>query len=88
MDQAASGNQEVPGRKRECGAHPDRHRITACCLVAIVQKMLESKRTTYELLQILSVSLMDKTPLNELFEKTENNEPVLDPTPFLPGFDF
>ena len=58
--------------------------ITACCLVAIVQKMLESKRTTYELLQILSVSLMDKTPLNELFEKTENNEPDLDPTPFLP----
>ena len=62
--------------------------ITAYCLVAIVQKMLGSKRTTYELLQILSVSLMDKTPLNELFEKTENNEPALDPTPFLPGFDF
>lgn len=62
--------------------------ITAYCLVAIVQKMLESKRTTYELLQILSVSLMDKTPLNELFEKTEGNEPDIDTTPFLPGFDF
>ena len=62
--------------------------ITAYCLVAIVQKMLESKRTTYELLQILSVSLMDKTPLNELFEKTDNNETDIDPTPFLPGFDF
>ena len=38
MNQAAYENQEVPGRHRECGAHPDRHAITACCLVAIVQK--------------------------------------------------
>ena len=62
--------------------------ITAYCLVAIVQKMLESKRTTYELLQILSVSLMDEIPLKELFEKTANNESYLDSTPFLPDFDF
>ena len=62
--------------------------ITAYCLVAIVQKMLESKRTTFELLQILSVFLMDKTPLNELFEKAEGNEPDIDTTPFLPGFEF
>ncbi len=62
--------------------------ITSYCLVAIVQKMLESKRTTYELLQILSVSLMDKTPLKELFEKAENSEQDFDSTPFLPGFDF
>jgi len=62
--------------------------ITAYCLIAIVQKKLHSKRTTYELLQILSASLMDKTPLQELLEKTELPESVIQKTPFLPGFKF
>lgn len=62
--------------------------ITAYCLVAIVQKKLQSKRTTYELLQILSASLMDKTPLKDLFEKTEIADSTTSQTPFLPGFDF
>ena len=60
--------------------------ITAYCLVAIVQKKLQTKRTTYELLQILSASLMDKTSLKELFEKTESEEPTINEQPFLPGF--
>lgn len=62
--------------------------ITAYCLVAIVQKKLQTKRTTYELLQILSASLMDKTPLKDLFEKTESVEPTIFEHPFLPGFEF
>lgn len=62
--------------------------ITAYCLVAIVQKKLQTKRTTYELLQILSASLMDKTPLKDLFEKIESVEPTIFEHPFLPGFEF
>lgn len=44
--------------------------IAAYCLVAIVQKAMETKRSTYELLQILSIPLTGKTPLSELVEKT------------------
>ena len=36
------------------------------CLIAIVGNKLKVDRSTYEILQILSISLLDKTPLNEL----------------------
>jgi len=62
--------------------------IVTYCLVAIVQKALNSRHSTYEMLQILSVSLMDKTPLKELLEKTEVNDEQPTGTPFLPGFPF
>ena len=59
--------------------------IIAYCLVAIVQHDLQLKRSTYEVLQILSISLMDKTPLIDLFEKTDfNNVKELD-CPLFPG---
>jgi transposase len=41
------------------------------CLVAIVQKEMKLKRSTYEVLQVLSISLTDKTPLRDLFEKAK-----------------
>ncbi len=62
--------------------------ITAYCLVAIVQQELGTRRTTYELLQILSVSLMDRMPLMELFEKAEVTGQIPMQTPLLPGFNF
>ena len=59
--------------------------IIAYCLVAIVQHDLQLKRSTYEVLQILSISLMDKTPLVELFERTDfTNVKELD-YPIFPG---
>ena len=48
--------------------------ITAYCLVAIIQHDMRLKRSTYEVLQILSISLTDKTPLRELFDKTFSND--------------
>ncbi|MEG0789842.1 MAG: IS4 family transposase, partial [Alistipes sp.] len=44
--------------------------VCAYCLVAILQHNLEIDRTTYEVLQILSISLTDKTPIRDLFNKT------------------
>ncbi|MDH6356144.1 hypothetical protein M2132_002507 [Dysgonomonas sp. PH5-45] len=44
--------------------------IIAYCLVAIIQHNLKLDRTTYEVLQILSISLTDKTYLGDLFNKT------------------
>ena len=59
--------------------------IIAYCLVAIVHHDLQLKRSTYEVLQILSISLMDKTPLIALFERTDfNNVKELD-SPLFPG---
>jgi transposase len=45
--------------------------ITAYSLVAIVQHDLRLERTTYEILQILSISLTDKTNIRDLFNKTK-----------------
>jgi len=41
--------------------------IIAYCLVAIVGSDLKIDRSTYEILQVLGISLLDKTPVNELF---------------------
>lgn len=41
--------------------------IIAYCLVALIRNKLKVDRSTYEILQILSISLLDKTPVNELF---------------------
>jgi len=45
--------------------------IIAYCLVAILGKELKLERSTYEILQILGISLLDKTPINELFIKID-----------------
>ena len=47
--------------------------IIAYCLVAIVGHDLKLKRSTYEILQILGISLLDKTPVNELFTNIDYN---------------
>ena len=59
--------------------------ITAYCLVAIVQHDMKLKRSTYEVLQILSISLTDKTPLRELFDKTYSNDVKEQSGPLIPG---
>src|SRR5574344_531830 len=60
--------------------------ICAYCLVAIIQHDMKLDRSTYEVLQILSISLTDKTHLKDLFNKTnfqydkercDSNEPSL-----------
>ena len=48
--------------------------IIAYCLVAIMQHDMKLDRSTYEVLQILGISLTDKTPLRELFSKTKFND--------------
>lgn len=41
--------------------------ITAYCLVAIVEHELKLHKSTYEVLRVLSASLLDKTPIQDLF---------------------
>lgn len=55
--------------------------ISVYCLVAIVQNDMQLDRSTYEVLQILSISLTDKTHLRDLFNKTkfQNIKELSDP---------
>ncbi len=46
--------------------------ISAYCLVSIVQHDMKLERNIYSVLQIVSASLTDKTPLRELFDNTKN----------------
>ena len=46
--------------------------ITAYCLVAIVENELKLGRTTFEVLRILSASLLDKSVIKDLFKHDKN----------------
>ncbi len=48
--------------------------IITYTLVAIVKSKMKSTLTTYEILQILSVSLLDKTPLKDLLSNQINQD--------------
>ena len=43
--------------------------IITYTLVAIIKQQCKIKHTNYEILQILSITLLNKTQLNELFDK-------------------
>jgi hypothetical protein len=45
--------------------------IIAYCLVAIVAEDLKTGRSTYEILQVIGISLLDKTPVNELLKRID-----------------
>ena len=47
--------------------------ITAYCMMAIVQKKMGIDRPIYEMLQLVSVSLTERTPLEKLFGKPNYN---------------
>ena len=48
--------------------------IITYCLVAVIQHDMRLERSTYEVLQILSISLTDKTSLKDLFDKTDYHD--------------
>jgi len=43
-------------------------------IVAIIKQRLKSGYSTYEILQILGTSLLDKTPINQLLQKKNNQD--------------
>jgi len=56
-------------------------------LVAIVKRELKIKRTIYEILQILSVSAFEKTPLDQILNQEELQNLHTDPHNQLPILD-
>ena len=45
--------------------------IIAYCLVAIIGNKLKVDRSIYKILQILSISVLDKTPVREILTKCD-----------------
>ena len=66
MDQAAPADQGVFWRVRCAVKTQVWIAIAVCVLVAILKKRLESEASRYTILQILSLTLFEKTPLNQL----------------------
>lgn len=48
--------------------------IIAYCMVAIVRHELKLNHSIYEILTVLGISLLDKTPIKELFSKIDIND--------------
>jgi Domain of unknown function (DUF4372)/Transposase DDE domain len=52
--------------------------IATYCLVAIVEHDLNLNRSTFDVLRILSMSLFDKTPIRELFQRADAMDDIPD----------
>lgn len=48
--------------------------IISYCLVAIIRAELKVNYSTYEIIQVLGISMIDKTPINELLTVVEIND--------------
>ena len=73
MDQATSEDKKVLGTSENVVRIQIYSAITAYCMMAIVQKKMNIKRSIYEMLQIVSISLTDTTNLIDLFAKPNYN---------------
>ena len=68
MDKAALENKIILGTSMNAVKTQVYIAIITYTLVAIIKNKLKINRSTYEILQIMSASLFDKTHLNELLQ--------------------
>jgi hypothetical protein len=45
--------------------------VTTYCLISILQKNIKTDKSTYKILQVLSLSLLDKTPVKEILTNND-----------------
>jgi hypothetical protein len=69
-DQAASAHQSVFRYQRECREKQIWIAISVYVLVAIAKKRLGVEASLYTILQILSLTLFEKIPLDQLLNDT------------------
>jgi transposase len=62
--------------------------VTVYVLVAIVRKRLGLEASLYQILQILSVTLFEKTPILQALQASDSNNALIDPGNQLILFDF
>ena len=73
MDQAASADQGFFGTSENAVKTQVWIAIAVYVFVAILKKRLKSEASLYTILQILSLTLFEKTPLNQLVTNAEFN---------------
>ena len=83
--ETTSQNKEVLGHYRECSSNTNK-----CGNHHLLSGSYRTARYAigtfaYEVLQILSISLTDNTPLQELFKKTNFNDVKDQFNPLIPG---
>ena len=64
MDQATPADQGLLRHQRERGEDPNLDRVSVYVLVAIIRKRLGLEASLYQILQIFSVTLFEKTPIS------------------------
>jgi hypothetical protein len=74
MDQTAPSHQSVLWDHRECCQNSDLDRHYRYVLVAIIKKQLKIDLSLYTILQILSVTLFEKTPILEALSVIQHQE--------------
>jgi IS4 transposase len=62
--------------------------VSVYVLVAIVRKRLALEASLYQILQILSVTLFEKTPILQALQASDSQETLADPSNQLILFDF
>jgi hypothetical protein len=71
MDEAASEDKILLGTTLNAVKIQIYCAIIAYCMVAIIGNTLKVGLTIYEILQILSISLLDKSPIREILTKCD-----------------
>ena len=85
MAEIVPENQDNLGHYRERSSHTDMCRHLRQLSCGDYQHDMRLERSTYEVLQILRISLTNKTLLQDLFKKTYFNEVKEQLSPFIPG---
>ena len=62
--------------------------VSVYVLVAIVRKRLALEASLYQILQVLSVTLFEKTPILQALQASDSQEELTDPGNQLIPFDF
>ena len=62
--------------------------VSVYVLVALVRKRLELDASLYQILQILSLTLFEKTPILQALQEADSQEEPVDPGNQLILFDF
>ncbi|MGA3242009.1 MAG: transposase, partial [Bryobacteraceae bacterium] len=62
--------------------------VSVYVLVAIVRKRLDLEASLYQILQILSLTLFEKTPILQALQASDSQEELIDPGNQLILFDF
>jgi len=78
MDQAALAYKSFWGVTENAVRIQIYSAIATYCLVAIVEHDLNLNRSTFDVLRILSMSLFDKTPISELFQRADAMDDISD----------